>query len=101
MLGKGNCMDGLTVVEVAKKIAREYFSNEGIRRLGLEELKYDENKHLWYVTIGFERHWGEEDLFESTRREYKSLVINDGDGDLKSITNTPGGTWDDSKDVVF
>lgn len=94
-------MDGLTVVEVAKKIAREYFSDEGIRYLGLEELKYDENKQIWHVTIGFERRWGEGDLFDSTEREYKSLIINDSDGSLKSITNTRGGTWDDGSDVIF
>lgn len=102
LLRKENCMNGLEVVEVAKKIAYEYFSDEGIRRLGLEELKYDENKHLWYVTIGFERHWDERDLFDHTEREYKSLIIDDGGGDLKSITNTTNtgvGTWANSNDV--
>ena len=98
---KENYKDGLTVVEVAKKIVPEYFSDEGIRRLGLEELKYDENKQLWHVTIGFERSWNEEDLFDCAEREYKSLVIGEGDGDLKSITNTRGGIWDNRNDVVF
>ena len=38
-------MDGLQAVATAKKQALRYFSDEVIRRLGLEELKYGENKN--------------------------------------------------------
>gem|GEM_PF-5262229 len=37
------------------------FSGEGIRRLGLEELKYGENKNRWYVAPIFDLCLGDMD----------------------------------------
>ncbi|MDE0672852.1 MAG: hypothetical protein F4Y08_06300 [Caldilineaceae bacterium SB0662_bin_9] len=78
-------MDGLQAVVTAKKQALKYFSDEGIRRLGLEELRYDENKNRWHVTLSFDLFLEDMDIFEAQPRKTKNIIVNDEDGELIAI----------------
>ncbi len=44
-------------VQTAKEYILEVFNEEGIDRLGLEELEFRVEDSTWEVTIGFRRHW--------------------------------------------
>ena len=44
-------------VKKAKKYILLLFEDEGIDRLGLEELEFSGEDGIWEVTIGFRRHW--------------------------------------------
>ncbi|MXZ41246.1 MAG: hypothetical protein F4Z18_05585 [Caldilineaceae bacterium SB0666_bin_21] len=78
-------MDGLQAVVTAKKQALKYFSDEGIRRLGLEELRYDENKNRWHVTLNFDLYLEDMDIFEAQPRKTKNIIVNDENGELVAI----------------
>lgn len=78
-------MDGLQAVVTAKKQALKYFSDEGIRRLGLEELRYDENKNRWHVTLSFDLYLEDMDIFEAQPRKTKNIIVNDENGELVAI----------------
>lgn len=78
-------MDGLQAVVTAKKQALKFFSDEGIRRLGLEELRYDENKNRWHVTLSFDLYLEDMDIFEAQPRKTKNIIVNDEDGELVAI----------------
>lgn len=78
-------MDGLQAVVTAKKQALKFFSDEGIRRLGLEELRYDENKNRWYVMLSFDLYLEDVDIFEAQPRKTKNIIVNDEDGELVAI----------------
>ena len=78
-------MDGLQAVKLAKKKALEYFYEEGIRRLGLEELRFDENDSRWHVTLSFDLYLEDMDIFEAQPRKYKNIIVNDEDGALFAI----------------
>lgn len=62
-----------------------YFAEEGIRRLGLEELKYDENKNRWRVTLSFDLYLEDMDIFEAQPRKFKNIIVNDDDGEVVAI----------------
>ncbi|MYA03792.1 MAG: hypothetical protein F4Y37_04165 [Caldilineaceae bacterium SB0664_bin_22] len=68
-----------------KKQALKYFSDEGIRRLGLEELRYDENKNRWHVALSFDLYLEDVDIFEAQPRKTKNIIVNDEDGELVAI----------------
>ena len=78
-------MDGLQAVVTAKNQALIYFADEGIRRLGLEELKYDENKNRWHVTLSFDLYLEDMDIFEAQPRKFKNIIVNDEDGEVVAI----------------
>lgn len=78
-------MDGLQAVATAKKQVLIYFADEGIRRLGLEELKYDENKNRWHVTPSFDLYLEDMDIFEAQPRKFKNIIVNDEDGEVVAI----------------
>ncbi len=78
-------MDGLQAVATAKKQALIYFADEGIRRLGLEELKYDENKNRWHVTLSFDLYLEDMDIFEAQPRKFKNIIVNDENGEVVAI----------------
>lgn len=48
-------MDVKQAVEMAKNHIKDLFENEGISNLGLEEVDFDDQTSVWYVTIGFSR----------------------------------------------
>lgn len=62
-----------------------YFAEEGIRRLGLEELKYDENKNRWHVTLSFDLYLEDMDIFEAQPRKFKNIIVNDDDGEVVAV----------------
>ena len=78
-------MDGQQAVVTAKNQARIYFADEGIRRLELEGLKYDENKNRWHVTLNFDLYLEDMDIFEAQPRKFKNIIVNDGDGEVVAI----------------
>lgn len=78
-------MNGLQAVVTAKNQALIYFAEEGIRRLGLEELKYDENKNRWHVTLSFDLYLEDMDIFEAQPRKFKNIIVNDNDGEVVAI----------------
>ncbi len=54
-------MDVKQAVEMAKNHIKDLFENEGISNLGLEEVDFDDQTSVWYVTIGFSRPWDKPD----------------------------------------
>lgn len=52
-------MEVREAVGIAKEYVRELFSDEQIRKLGLEEIDFvDDGPHShWKITIGFVREW--------------------------------------------
>ena len=49
-------VDMREAVRTAKQFVTEYFNDEGITNVGLEEIKYDQTSNL-LITIGFLRPW--------------------------------------------
>lgn len=50
-------MDVKVAVDVAKKYISTLYDDEGIDNIGLEEVKFDDARKQWKVTIGFLRPW--------------------------------------------
>ena len=79
-------------VQAAKDYIVEVFNDEGIDRLGLEELEFRVEDATWEVTIGFRRHWNSRPppprfTLPSSPREdriYKIVRIRD-DGTIVSL----------------
>ena len=90
-------MDVKAAVALAKQKIGELFAEEGIKNLGLEEVDYDDDKHVWRVTIGFSRPWDEprnanalaalagQHSYSYWRRAYKVVRIADGTADVLSV----------------
>lgn len=87
-------MDAKAAVSLAKHKIAELFADEGIKNLGLEEIDYDENAHVWKVTIGFTRPWDEPRnglaalaaiKAEHFRRTYKVVRISDDSLEVMSV----------------
>jgi hypothetical protein len=86
-------------VAAAKQHIREFFADEPIQNLGLEEVEFDDTSNTWLVTFGFSRPWdkptggilasleiaGQE--LKPWRRDYKVVRISNDTGDLISIKN--------------
>ena len=71
-------------VQAAKDHILEFFKDENIVRVGLEELEFRSEDDIWEVTIGFQRPWQAEssDLLPSVLRPqiprtYKKVCILD------------------------
>jgi len=94
-------IDAKTAVKLAKDYITELFAGEKIGNLGLEELDYDDSKHVWVVTIGFVRVWDHCPLdqvgclatellqrspFDGRPRTYKTVTVAD-DGTVRGIRN--------------
>lgn len=78
-------------VQTAKEYILEVFNDEGIDRLGLEELEFRVEDATWEVTIGFRRHWNSAPpprfALPSSPREdriYKTVRINE-DGTVIAV----------------
>lgn len=90
----------LTIKQAVQK-AREYFaelfSNDNVKDLALEEVKFDDERNAWLVTLGFKSHrektitapsttrLGSTDIITESLREYKTFNLNPETGDLLSI----------------
>jgi len=53
MATKGVPLDVSRAIEIATESAKEYYKDEDIRGLRLEEVEYDEGDDVWLVTLGF------------------------------------------------
>jgi hypothetical protein len=88
-------MDVKQAVEMAKNHIKDLFENEGISNLGLEEVDFDDQTSVWYVTIGFSRPWDKpaEGLVALAQklatpvRSYKVVRIDDISGKVRSVKN--------------
>jgi hypothetical protein len=86
-------MDVKAAVALAKQHISDLFAEEGVKNLGLEEVDYDDDRHVWRVTIGFSRPWDEPRNSLATlagqntylRRAYKDVRIDDGSGNVLSV----------------
>ena len=80
-------------VQKAKNYILHLFKDEGIDRLGLEELEFRVEDAIWEVTIGFRRHWNSSPpppqfILPSSPREdriYKTVRIRDDDGRVIAV----------------
>ena len=102
---QGDAVDRIEAKEAVKR-AREYvlgvFADEDIGNVGLEELRYDDAKGEWYITIGFVRVCkrphdryneaiscalvGTKSLYDNLSRTYKVVTVSD-DGKVLGIKN--------------
>ncbi len=67
-------------VKLAKQYIADLYDGESVTEIGLEEVKRDEDKGQWLVTIGFFRSLDEEagkGVFRQRNRLYKQVVIAD------------------------
>jgi len=84
----------------AVKLAKGYFAHllgdEGIRNVGLEEIKFNHDSNMWEITIGFFR--AQDDDSEPSefdykygeillRRSYKTIHVNDADGTIERLND--------------
>ena len=80
-------VDMREAVRTAKQFVTEYFDDERITNVGLEEIKYDQNSNL-LITIGFLRPWDKtRNAFTyevKKERSYKVVRIGP-DGTVKSL----------------
>ena len=81
-------MEVKEAVQTAKDYIRTIYSDEGIRDIGLEEVKFKQGPPTWDVTIGFIRPFSGEALAplasvlqtDPRRRVYKIVRIDERDG---------------------
>lgn len=85
-------------VSAAKQVLQEFFAEEKIENLGLEEVEFDDVTNTWSITFGFSRPWdkltgalaaleGASRGFLPWRRDYKVVRIADDTGRFLSIKN--------------
>lgn len=89
-------------VKVAVRVAKEYistiYSDEGIENIGLEEVKFDDSRNQWNVTIGFSRPWDRVGNFATSlgraigpadwrRRSFKVVEIDDKSARVVAVTH--------------
>ncbi len=78
-------------IAIAKRFVEETFGDEGLVNLGLEEVKFDERRGNWEITIGFSRPWDNESsiipqISPQYRRAFKIVTIDGKSGEPKAIT---------------
>ena len=82
----GRHMNAEQAVQKARDLVVTFFQDQGISRVGLEELDFDYNEDQWTITIGYERNWNDASQFGELIRVYKQLTL-DKYGELVSIRN--------------
>lgn len=96
-------MDVKDAVRTAKEYISTLYADEGISRVGLEEVKFETEQYgTWDVTIGFFRSFTPGPMGELAaaldtdprRRVYKIVRINNGDGRVVSVTHRAIGDGD-------
>lgn len=87
-------MDVKEAVSRAKSYVSDMFADEGLRNLGLEEIRYDDGKDLWLITVGFSRAWDAAKPLVTAigrdldlKRTYKVVHIKSDDGAVVSVTD--------------
>ena len=85
-------MEARAAVTKAKHVIAEYFEDEGVQHISLEEIKPRSNASGWEVTVGFSRPWERnlQSILESPKviRSYKVVTLN-RDGNILSIKDRP------------
>jgi hypothetical protein len=76
-------------VQKAKAYIADIFAEEGVVKIGLEEVEFDHHSGTWLVTIGFSRVWPTDSTLVaaimSGQRAYKVVKIDDGDGTVLAM----------------
>lgn len=85
-------MDVKEAVARAKTYVAQAFDGEGLRDLGLEEIRFDDHTDAWLITLGFSRPWDTPKIVTNRlgrdldlNRTYKTVRIADPDGRLLAV----------------
>lgn len=79
-------LDMREAVRTAKRFITEYFDDEKVTEIGLEEIKY-QGDHL-HITIGFVRPWDSSRNYltgEPTKQRSYKVVLIDENGKVESL----------------
>ena len=79
-------MNAEQAIQKARDLVVTFFQDQGISRVGLEELNFDYEEDQWTITIGYERNWNDASQFGELIRVYKQLTL-DESGELIRIRN--------------
>lgn len=79
-------MNAEQAIQTARNLVVTFFQDQGISRVGLEELNFDYEEDQWIITIGYERNWNDASQFGELIRVYKQLTL-DESGELIRIRN--------------
>lgn len=89
-------MDAKEAITAAKAYVAEVFASDGARNIGLEELRFDDRRSLWLVTVGFTRPWeGPQGLSrwiseaQPVPRTFKTVEIEDEGGKILGVRHWP------------
>ena len=88
-------MEVKEAIALAKRFLGEVFAGERITELGLEEVEFDDNSGVWYITLGFSRGWDHEPGSVAAavagttgkKRIYKVVRISDSNQGKISVKN--------------
>lgn len=80
-------------IDVAKRYVGDLFAGEGVFNIGLEEVRFDDARDVWEVTIGFSRQWDAQGRSALVRamsgdqpaRTFKTVEIADQDGKVLGL----------------
>ncbi len=85
-------MDVKEAVTRAKASVTAAFDGEGLRNLGLDEVRFDDEADAWRITFGFSRPWDVPKIVtdglgrdRDINRSYKTVRIANADGRLLAI----------------
>jgi hypothetical protein len=84
-------MEVREAVATAKHYLAEFFADEKIENLGLEEIELEETTNTWRITLGFSRPWEATisplSPFQPRQRAYKVVQISADTGKFISVKN--------------
>lgn len=92
MIGREK-MEPREAVRKAIKGVEEFFADENITNLGLEEVEYDDATNEWQITVGSSRPWDyDKSVMASISRpgpdrSYKVVRLDGPTGTIRSIKN--------------
>lgn len=87
-------MDVKDAITKAKTYVAEVFDAESPRNIGLEEIRFDDLRNIWLITVGFSRPWDSPKALVTAlgrdldlKRTYKVVHLKDDDGRVVSVTD--------------
>ena len=88
-------MDVKEALKKAKEYISDVYKDEGIEHVGVEEIVFDDSKHIWEITIGFFRPWDRivglpaalSSKPEWQKRQFKIVQIDDHTGRMIAMTH--------------
>lgn len=95
-------IDVTNAVKLARQYANDFYQDENIKNLGLEEVLFDEEANEWRITLGYESYrvkttetapnpysaistFAPSNIEKETLREYKTFRIGAEDGVFKGM----------------